>query len=54
LDYKNQTLKKISGQLEVKKTEARPLSVPWYMKIINSVLNWLQSIWQAIKNIFTF
>jgi len=52
LDYKNQILKKISGQLEVKKTEARPLPVPWYQRIIDSILNWLQSIWQTIKNFF--
>ena len=32
LDYKNQTLKKITGQLEVEKIEARPLSVPWHQK----------------------
>lgn len=30
LDYKNQTVKKIFGQLEVKKTETGSLSVPWY------------------------
>jgi len=50
LDYKNQTLKKISGQLEIEKTEI--VSVPWYKKIIDSILNWFQSIWQKICFIF--
>lgn len=30
LDYKNQTLKKITGQLEVGEIEAGPLAAPWY------------------------
>jgi hypothetical protein len=48
LDYKNQTLKKISGQLEV--VEAKPVpKVPWYRKIINLILNWLSQIWRWIK-----
>ena len=53
LDYKNQTLKKISGQLLIEKPEARPRAVPWYKKIIDLILNWFQSIWQKICFIFS-
>jgi len=37
LDYKNQTLKKITGQLIVEKPEVRPLLIPWY----KNWQNWL-------------
>lgn len=51
LDYKNQTLKKISGQLLVEKPAV--VTVPRYKKIIDSILNWFQSIWQKIRLIFS-
>jgi len=38
LDYKNQTLKRIPGQLIVKETEVRPLPIPWYKNWQNWIL----------------
>ncbi|GAF96796.1 unnamed protein product, partial [marine sediment metagenome] len=52
LNYKNQTVRKISGQLEVKKTETESLSIPWYQKNISLILNWFQSIWQKVRLLF--
>lgn len=48
LDYKNQTLKKINGQLEVKQTEPKILKTPWYQKIKNLLF----SAWIEVKNFF--
>jgi hypothetical protein len=48
LNYKNQVIKEISGQLEI--FEAKPPSVPspWYKNIINFFLK----IWHPVKNFF--
>jgi len=56
LDYKNQTLKKINGQLITEKLEvtAPITSVSWYQKIKNWIVNFFYQLWQMIKNIFTF
>lgn len=61
LDYKNQTLKKISGELTVEKAEIIVPKVSlsccqkiilWYEKINSALFNWFQSIWQKICFIF--
>lgn len=63
LDYKNQTIKKISGKLIVEKPEiiTPEVSAPcyqkiifWYEKINSALSNWFQSIWQSIKNLLIF
>jgi hypothetical protein len=54
LDFKNQVIKKIFGQLEIEKPEKVAGQIPWCKKIIDSILNWLYSTWQSIKNLLIF
>jgi len=51
-DYQNQTLKRIPAQMKVIKALPSLIKIPWYKKFFDLILNWFQSIWQAIKNFF--
>lgn len=54
LDYENQALKRIPSQMKVIETPLPLIEIPWYKKIFNSILDWFRTMWQVIKDFFTF